>query len=149
MKVRTFKRKRNERRVFLGSLGAGLLGSCLPVKQSGRQICSVGPIAATVAPGSVYDGNSDVPANLGYVEAQTVELKTVGRRDEWSAFPLLPPISSGLGVTSSSPSARPPRCRQRGDGYHPIVIAYIGDPVGAGLSHLSGDRAATSRGFPS
>jgi putative tryptophan/tyrosine transport system substrate-binding protein len=135
MKVRTFKQNAMNRRVFLGSLGAGLLGSCLQAEaKRTAKFARIGLLRPQSPPDPYTTAIRTSLRNLGYVEGQTVEFE-----DRWAEGRVerLPALAADLVragvdviVAISTPAAL---AAKEATATIPIVIAYIGDPVGAGL----------------
>ena len=134
MKVDMFRQNAMNRRVFLGSLGVGLFGTCLTAhaKQT-RKVARIGLLRPQSPPDPYTTAIRTSLRHLGYVEGQNVEFE-----DRWAeGMERLPALAAELVragvdviVAISTPAAQ---AAKEATTSIPIVVAYIGDPVGSGL----------------
>jgi len=135
MKVGMFRHNVVNRRVFLGSLGVGLLGTRLTTEaKPARKVARIGLLRPQSPPDPYTTAIRTSLRQLGYVEGQTVEFEDRWAEGRMERLPALAADLVRIGVDAivaiSTPAAQ---AAKEATAIIPIVVAYIGDPVGSGL----------------
>ncbi len=135
MKVGMFRHNLVNRRVFLGSLGVGLLGTRLTTEaKPARKVARIGLLRPQSPPDPYTTAIRTSQRQLGYVEGQTVEFEDRWAEGRMERLPALAADLVRIGVdvivAISTPAAQ---AAKEATAIIPIVVAYIGDPVGSGL----------------
>jgi len=135
MKVNMFRHNAINRRVFLGSLGVGLFGTGVTAhaKQT-RKVARIGLLRPQSPPEPYTTAIRTSLQHLGYVEGESVEFEDRWAEGRMERLPALAADLVRVGVdiivAISTPAAQ---AAKEATTSIPIVVAYIGDPVGSGL----------------
>jgi putative ABC transport system substrate-binding protein len=123
------------RRTFLGGIAVGLVGT--PRFASARQggkVARVGLLRPESPPDPYTTAVRASLRNLGYVEGQTVHIEDRWAEGKFERLPVLAAdlVRAGVDViiAISTPAAQ---AAKESTAIIPVVIAYVGDPVGSGL----------------
>ena len=125
-----------DRRIFVGTLTAGLLVAPLAAKaQQARRVPKIGVLTLSIASSmAAFEGFRQGLLDHGYVEGQNIVLElrfAQGRRERLAAMAAeLVQMKVDIIVTESTLAAQAAKDASE---MIPIVMAVTGDPVGAGL----------------
>ena len=135
MQVDMFRHNAINRRVFLGSLGVDLFGTGVTAhaKQT-RKVARIGLLRPQSPPEPYTTAIRTSLQHLGYVEGESVEFEDRWAEGRMERLPALAADLVRVGVdiivAISTPAAQ---AAKEATTSIPIVVAYIGDPVGSGL----------------